>query len=61
MSLADTYLYYPLIRIPESTLVHSLLFQNRIKRIIPPHHEMDEFHHKQATLPNDICRQYLGY
>lgn len=61
MSLADTYLYYPLIRIPESTMVHSLLFQNRIKRIIPPQHEMDEFHHKQATLPNDICRQYLGY
>lgn len=61
MKLADTYLYYPFIRIPESTLVHSLLFKDRIKRIIPPHHEMDEFQHKQAQLPNDICRQYLGY
>lgn len=61
MNLSDTFLYYPFIQIPESTLVHSLLFQDRIKRIIPPQDRMDEFHQEQAQRPNDICRQYLGY
>lgn len=61
MALEDTYLYYPYIKVPESTLVHSLLFKDSIKRIMPPHHEMDEFHATQAKRPNDICRQYLGY
>lgn len=61
MKLADKYLYYPYIQIPESTLVHSLLFKDRIKRIIPPDSEMDAHQSKQARLPNEICRQYLGY
>ena len=61
MALEDTYLYYPYIKVPESTLVHSLLFKDSIKRIMPPQHEMDEFHANQAKRPNDICRQYLGY
>ena len=61
MALEDSYLYYPYIKVPESTLVHSLLFKDSIKRIMPPHHEMDEFHANQAKRPNDICRQYLGY
>lgn len=61
MKLADKYLYYPFIRIPESTLVHSLLFKDRIKRIIPPDSEMDMQQSRQARQPNEICRQYLGY
>jgi hypothetical protein len=61
MKLADKYLYYPFIRIPESTLVHSLLYNDRIKRIIPPNREMDVQQSRQARFPNEICRQYLGY
>lgn len=61
MKLADKYLYYPFIRIPESTLVHSLLYKDRIKRIIPPDSEMDLQQSRQARFPNEICRQYLGY
>ena len=61
MSLADTSLYYPFIRIPEPTLVHSLLFKDGIKRIIPPHAEMDNDRVQQAERPSNICKQYLGY
>jgi hypothetical protein len=61
MKLADKYLYYPFIQIPESTLVHSLLYNDRIKRIIPPDSEMDVRQSRQARFPNEICRQYLGY
>ncbi len=61
MSLSTTSLYYPFIKIPESTLVHSLLFKDRIKRIIPPSSDMDDYQRGQAQSPNDICRQYLGY
>ena len=34
MNIANTYLYYPLIRIPEETLIYSLLYKDKIKRII---------------------------
>ena len=61
MKLADKYLYYPFIRIPEATLVHSLLYKDRVKRIIPPEPEMDANQSRQAKFPNQICRQYLGY
>ena len=61
MKLADKYLYYPFICIPESTLVHSLLYKDRIKRIIPPDSEMDMQQSRQARHPNEISRQYLGY
>ena len=61
MSISDTSLYYPFIRIPQPTLVHSLLFKDRIKRIIPPHHDLDDDLLRSATHPNDVCRQYLGY
>lgn len=61
MKLADKYLYYPFIRIPETTLVHSLLYKDRIKRIIPPDSEMDAQQSRRARFPNEICRQYLGY
>jgi hypothetical protein len=61
MKLADKYLYYPFIQIPESTLVHSLLYNDRIKRIIPPESEMDVQQSRQAKFQNEICRQYLGY
>lgn len=61
MTLADSYLYYPYIKVPDSTLIHSLLFKDRIKRIIPAFHEMDESVANEAYQQNDICRQYLGY
>jgi hypothetical protein len=61
MTFADSYLYYPYIKIPERTLIHALLFQDRVKRIIPDVAQMDAEHHKEAILPNAVCRQYLGY
>jgi len=61
MKLADKYLYYPFIRIPETTLVHSLLYKDRIKRIIPPESEMDVEQSQRARLPNEICRQYTKH
>ena len=61
MSISDTSLYYPFIRIPQPTLVHSLLFKDRIKRIIPPHHELDDDRLRSAMHPNKVCKQYLGY
>ncbi|TDU66498.1 hypothetical protein EI77_03593 [Prosthecobacter fusiformis] len=61
MSFSDTFLYYPFITIPEKTLVHSLLFQERVRRIIPSSDHMDQRRYQDAQQPNDICRQYLGY
>lgn len=61
MKLSDKYLYYPYISIPESTLVHSLLFKDRIKRIAPPYSEMDMERAKDIERTDKICRQYLGY
>lgn len=61
MSFSDTFLYYPFIDIPESTLVHSLLFQERVRRIIPSIMGMDEQRYNDAQRPNAIFRQYLGY
>jgi len=60
MNSNHTYLYYPFIKIPESTLVDSLLFHDRVKRIIPPQHAGDE-DLEQAYTQKDICKQYLGY
>ncbi len=61
MTLADSYLYYPFIQIPDSTLIHSLLFKNSIKRIIPAYHDMDRNVADEAYKQNEVCRQYLGY
>jgi hypothetical protein len=60
MKPIHTYLYYPFIKIPEQTLVDSLLFHDRIKRIIPTYHAGDE-NMEQAHSQNKICKQYLGY
>jgi len=57
----NSYLYYPLIQIPEKTLVHSVLFQDRVKRIIPPNHQMDSGQAELAKTPNEISQEYLGY
>lgn len=60
-SLATTSLYYPFIEIPEPTLVHSLLFKERIKRIIPPLHAVGDDQREAYDLPNKISKQILGY
>lgn len=61
MSFSDTYLYYLFINIPEKMMVNSLLFQERICRVIPSAMGMDEERYHDAQRPNAICRQYLGY
>jgi hypothetical protein len=61
MSTANTYLYYPLIRIPEETLIYSLLYKDKIKRIIPPAHSVNEQDWEEFDKPNRIIRQALGY
>ena len=40
MNIVNTYLYYSLIRIPDEILIHSLLYKDKIKRIIPPAHSV---------------------
>jgi len=61
MNVADTYLYYPLIRIPDETLIYSLLYKDRIKRIIPPAHSVGNEDWEEFDRPNRIIRQALGY
>ena len=61
MSIADTYLYYPLIKIPDETLIYSLLYKDSIKRIIPPDHGVDAHDWEEFDRPNRIIRQALGY
>jgi hypothetical protein len=61
VSAANTYLYYPLIRIPEETLIYSLLYKDKIKRIIPRAHSVNEQDWEEFDRPNRIIRQALGY
>jgi hypothetical protein len=61
MSIANTYLYYPLIRIPDETLIYSLLYKDSIKRIIPPDHGVGAQDWEEFDMPNRIIRQALGY
>ncbi len=61
MSVGNTYLYYPLIRIPEETLIYSLLYKDKIKRIIPQIHSVNEQDWEEFDRPNRIIRQALGY
>ena len=60
-SIATTSLYYPFIEIPEQTLVHALLFKDRIKRIIPPRHAVEDYMLDAFNRPNKISKQILGY
>ena len=55
-----TSLYYPYFNIPESTLVHALLFQDSITRIVPPFHALPDRDAQEAELPEKICKQILG-
>jgi hypothetical protein len=55
----ESYIYYPWIRIPDDQLVYSLLYQDRIKRILPEVHSAEDqtaFHEHE-----NVIRQYLGY
>ncbi len=61
MNIANNYLYYPLIRIPEETLIYSLLYKDKIKRIIPPVHSLNEDDWEEFDKPNRIIKQALGY
>lgn len=61
MNSSDTYLYYPLIRVPDETLIYSLLYKNRIKRIIPPNHSVSYEDWEEFNRPNRIIKQALGY
>lgn len=55
MNIFGTHLYYPYIHVPERALIHSLLFQDGLQRIIPSF-----MTNREDDIFDAFCRDNLG-
>lgn len=60
MKIADTYLYYPYIEIPNKMLVNALLFQDKIERIVPEYSQLVPSDAYAVSRVSDFAKSHLG-